>query len=150
MLRVDRSAAPQVRTIVASINMLLETRPYGIRVAGEKHEIAGSFAFRLTETAIRGTTRYPDTWERSDVEVVMQHLPHKTPEARERAKELLTVLIREEIKRKRVVAVEVQPLLRKLRLTEYWIMTPTQWERFRRTPIAELEVASYRRALTSR
>jgi hypothetical protein len=141
-----------VRVIIASITILLETRPYGVRVAGNKHEIAGSFAFRLTETATRGTTRFPDILERSDVDVVMQHIPHGTAQTRDSAKELLTALMREEIKRRRLVAVEVQPTQRRLRqqLSEYWIMTPGQWERFQGVPLAELGVARYQRALTSR
>ena len=151
-LRVKSSASAAVRVIIASITILLETRPYGIRVAGYKHEIARSFAFRLTETAMRGTTRFPDTLERSDVGVVMQHIPHSTVLTRDSAKELLTVLVREEIKRKRLVAVEVESTQRRLRqkLTEYWIMTSGQWERFQGVPLAELGIARYHRALTSR
>jgi len=151
MLTVQPSAAGWTKTVVASITMLMETRPYGIRVAGPKHEIAGSVTFRLIETALRGITRFPDTMERIDVEVVMQHIPHVRPQSRHEAKKLLTAIIREEINKKRIVAVEVRSPRHVLRqhMAEYWIMTPGQWETLQRADHQQLGVATYRRALTS-
>lgn len=150
MLTVQPSATGWTKTVIASITMLMETRPYGIRVAGPKREIAGAAAFRLIETALRGITRFPDTMERIDVEIVMQHIPYVQPQSRHEAKKLLTAIIREEIKMQRIVAVEVSAKKRmRQNMTEYWIMTPGQWGNFQRTGYQQLGGATYRRALTS-
>lgn len=152
MLRISPDALDATRRVVLGLTLVLESRPHGISVAGPKHEIAQATAFRLVETAFRGITRFPDTMELIDVEIVMREIPYARLESRRIAMKLLTVLIREEINKQRLVAAEVRTPRRVLRqhLAEYWVMTPAQWAKLQRTPIAQLGVASYRRALTSR
>lgn len=152
MLRIRSSAVDATRAIIAGVAILLETRPRGIRIAGPKHEIAGSLAFRIVETALRGITRFPDTLEESDIQIVISLVPCSTPQTRRDAKKLLTALIRQEINSGRMIAVEVTSSQRiiKRHLTEYWVMTPEQWKNLQRTPSALPRGTTYQRALTSK
>lgn len=152
MLRIDPSAAAQTAVVVASINQLLETRSRGIHVAGPRHEIAASLAFRITETSLRGITRFPEVMQESDADIVMAHIPHHTAQSRQIAKRLLTALIRNEINSGRMIAVEVTSRHRAVQrhVAEYWVMTPEQWRDLQRTRTALPPGTSYKRALTSK
>ena len=152
LLRIDPSAANHTRAIITGINDLLETRERGIHIAGPMHEIARSLTFRIVETAVRGTTRFPEILEQRDIETVMSLIPHRTPQARETAKRLLTALIRNEINSGRMIAVEVTSPHRAVQrhIAEYWVMTPRQWENLQRTHTALPAGTTYQRALTSK
>jgi hypothetical protein len=151
MLFVRRLTAEQERAVLASIKLLLESRPQGIHVLAPKREIAGSLAFRITETTLRGMTRIPVPLTGSDVAGVMAHFPHTSPDERESAKIQLTVLLRETINSGRLVAAEKRSTRGGITrsLPEYAVMTVEQWQRLQTVPKAALGV-TYRRALTSK
>jgi hypothetical protein len=152
MLVVRRLSAEEELAVMTSIQTFLESRVRGIHVLTPKREIAGALAFRLTETVLRGTTRVPVRLDRTDVADVMRHFPHTKHDERERAKVLLTVMLREAINSGRLVAAEVLSTLGGItrNLPEFTVMTLRQWERLQVTPRAALGTTRYRRALTSK
>jgi hypothetical protein len=152
MLRVESSAQQQTAAIIAGINLLLRTRTHGIHVAGPKQQIAASLAFRITETALRGTTRFPEQLDLEDIAVLTALLPFHSQSARKTTKDLLTAIIRNEINSGRMVAAEVTSPQRAVQrhVTEYWVMTPEQWQDLQRMRTALPRGTTYRRALTSR
>lgn len=151
MLRVNPSAAQQTAAIVAGINLLLKTRPRGIHIAGPRQQIAASLAFRITETALRGITRFPEELHERDIAALTTLLPFGSQQARKTSKDLLTALIRNEINSGRMVAAEVTSPQRVVQrhVAEYWVMTPEQWQDLQRMRTALPAGTTYRRALTS-
>jgi hypothetical protein len=139
------------QAVITSIKALLESRPRGINVLAPRREIAGSLAFRIAETTLRGKTITPTTLTSQEVAGVIGHFPHVTSNERERAKVLLTVMLREAINRGQLIAAEVRSTLGGItrHIPEYAIMTTEQWARLQATPKAALGTTTYRRALTS-
>lgn len=152
MLVVRRLSAEEERAVMASISTFLESRVRGIHVLTPKREIAGALAFRLTQTMLRGRTVVPVRLDRADVADVMSHFLLTTLKDQERAKTLLTVMLREAINSGLLIAAEVGSTLGGITrsLPEYTVMTVQQWERLQVTPRAALGTTTYRRALTSK
>lgn len=150
MFTIRPSAAGWAREVIESIKVFLESKPRGIHAVAPRREIAAALAFRITETALRGQTRFPNLLTEADVAGVMALFPHVRPESRNEAKALLTALIRAEINSGRLVAAEIHSShsVVKRHVTEYAIMTVEQWERLQRTK--SLGTTKYVRALTSK
>ena len=151
MLTIRPSAAEWAREVVKSLNTFLERKPRGVNAVAPRREIAAALAFRITETALRGVTRFPGQLTQADVAGVMAHFPHHQPENRRNAKALLTVIIREEINSGRLIAAEIESRYSvvKHRVQEYAIMTVAQWEALQRDKRG-LGTTKYTRALTSK
>lgn len=149
---VRRLSAEQESAVLASIKRFLESQPQGIHVLAPRQEIAGSLAFRVTETAMRGRTHVPIPLARADVAGVIAHFPHTRVDEYERAKIQLTILLREAINSGQLIAAEKQSTRGGItrNLPEYAIMTVEQWRRLQARPKAALGGTTYRRALTSK